>query len=332
MIKIALDAMGGDFAPKNNVLGAMEAVRKYKDIEITLFGDENKIKEYLTDSTRIKVVHTDKYFDMGEHDAVKAIRSKEPYSMVLAMEACKNGECDAIVSAGPTQVVVVAGHMILKKIKGMHRIALAPFIPTAGGNKILLDSGANVELRPEHIEQLAYYATIMAKETLGKENPKVGLINIGTEEGKGREVDQETFKVLKESPRINFVGNIEPKEMFFADCDIFINDGFTCNILLKTLEGTAKYMGSCLKKEIKSSFKAKIGALFMKKSLKNFKKVFDTSEAGGAMLCGLTSLVVKAHGNSDEKTICSSIRQARGLVESNLVAKMSKELGDKSEE
>ena len=332
MIKIALDAMGGDFAPKNNVLGAMEAVKKYKDIEITLFGDENKIKEYLTDSTRIKVVHTDKYFDMGEHDAVKAIRSKEPYSMVLAMEACKNGECDAIVSAGPTQVVVVAGHMILKKIKGMHRIALAPFIPTAGGNKILLDSGANVELRPEHIEQLAYYATIMAKETLGKENPKVGLINIGTEEGKGREVDQETFKVLKESPRINFVGNIEPKEMFFADCDIFINDGFTCNILLKTLEGTAKYMGSCLKKEIKSSFKAKIGALFMKKSLKNFKKVFDTSEAGGAMLCGLTSLVVKAHGNSDEKTICSSIRQARGLVESNLVAKMSKELGDKSEE
>lgn len=332
MIKIALDAMGGDFAPKCNVLGAMDAVKKYKDIEITLFGDENKIKEYLTDSTRIKVVHTDKYFDMGEHDAVKAIRSKEPYSMVLAMEACKNGECDAIVSAGPTQVVVVAGHMILKKIKGMHRIALAPFIPTAGGNKILLDSGANVELRPEHIEQLAYYATIMAKETLGKENPKVGLINIGTEEGKGREVDQEAFKVLKESPRINFVGNIEPKEMFFADCDIFINDGFTCNILLKTLEGTAKYMGSCLKKEIKSSFKAKIGALFMKKSLKNFKKVFDTSEAGGAMLCGLTSLVVKAHGNSDEKTICSSIRQARGLVESNLVAKMSKELGDKSEE
>ena len=332
MIRIALDAMGGDFAPKTNVLGAMEAVKKYKDIEITLFGDENKIKEYLTDSTRIKVVHTDKYFDMGEHDAVKAIRSKEPYSMVLAMEACKNGECDAIVSAGPTQVVVVAGHMILKKIKGMHRIALAPFIPTAGGNKILLDSGANVELRPEHIEQLAHYASIMAKETLGIEKPKVGLINIGTEDGKGREVDRETYQLLKASKKINFVGNIEPKEMFFADCDIFINDGFTCNILLKTLEGTAKYMGSCLKKEIKSSFKSKIGALLMKKSLKRFKKVFDTSEAGGAMLCGLTSLVIKAHGNSDEKTICSSIRQARGLVEANLVERISQELGDKGEE
>lgn len=332
MIRIALDAMGGDFAPKTNVLGAMEAVKKYKDVEITLFGDENQIKEFLTDSTRIKVVHTDKYFDMGEHDAVKAIRSKEPYSMVLAMQACKNGECDCCISAGPTQVVVVAGHMILKKIKGMHRIALAPFIPTASGNKILLDSGANVELRPEHIGQLAYYATIMAKETLNKENPKVGLINIGTEDGKGREVDKETYQLLKNDPRINFVGNIEPKEMFFADCDIFINDGFTCNILLKTLEGTAKYMGACLKKEIKSSFKSKIGALFMKKSLKRFKKVFDASEAGGAMLCGLTSLVIKAHGNSDETAICNAVRQAKTLVEAKLVERISQELGDSSEE
>jgi glycerol-3-phosphate acyltransferase PlsX len=331
MIRIAIDAMGGDFAPKVNVLGAMEAIKKFDDIEITLFGDENKINEYLTDKTRIKVVHTDKYFDMGEHNPVSAIRSKEPYSMVLAMQACKDGECDCCISAGPTQVVVVAGHMILKKIKGMHRIALAPFIPTAGGNKILLDSGANVELRPEHIEQLAYYATIMAKETLGKENPKIGLINIGTEEGKGREVDQETYQVLKNNPKINFVGNIEPKEMFFADCDVFINDGFTCNILLKTLEGTAKYMGACLKKEIKSSFKSKIGALFMKKSLKRFKKVFDASEAGGAMVCGLTSLVFKAHGNSDEIAIYNAVRQARNLVKSDIVSRISQELGDISE-
>ena len=332
MVRIALDAMGGDFAPKVNVLGAMDAVKKYDDVEITLFGDENKIKEYLTDSTRIKVVHTDKAFEMGEHGAVKAIRSKEPYSMVMAMEACKNGECDVTISAGPTQVVVVAGHMILKKIKGMHRIALAPFIPTANGNKILLDSGANVELRPEHITQLAYYATIMARETLKIDNPKVGLINIGTEEGKGREVDKETYEALKNDERINFIGNIEPKEMFFVDCDIFINDGFTCNILLKTLEGTAKYMGACLKKEIKSSFKSKIGALFMKKSLKRFKKVFDASEAGGAMLCGLTSLVIKAHGNSDEKAISNAIRQAKTLVDANIVSRISQELGDKGEE
>ena len=332
MIKIAIDAMGGDFAPKVKVLGAMAAIKKYNDIEITLFGDENKIKEYLTDSTRISIVHTDKYFDMGEHDAVKAIRSKEPYSMVLAMQACKEGKCDCCISAGPTQVVVVAGHMILKKIKGMHRIALAPFIPTASGNKILLDSGANVELRPEHIAQLAYYATIMAKETINVENPKVGLINIGSEDGKGREVDKETYQVLKEDPRINFVGNIEPKEMFFSDCDIFINDGFTCNILLKTIEGTAKYMGAALKKEIKSSFKSKIGALFMKKSFKRFKKVFDASEAGGAMLCGLTSLVIKAHGNSDEVAICNAVRQARTLVTSEIVKRISQELGYNSEE
>ena len=262
----------------------------------------------------------------------QSLKLKIPYSMVLAMEACKNGECDCFVSAGPTQVVVVAGHMILKKIKGMHRIALAPFIPTANGNKILLDSGANVELKPEHIDQLAYYASIMAKITLGIDNPKVGLINIGTEDGKGREVDKESYQLLSNDKRINFIGNVEPKEMFFVDCDIFINDGFACNILLKTIEGTAKYMGACLKREIKSSFKSKIGALFMKKSLKRFKKVFDASEAGGAMICGLTSPAIKAHGNSDEKAIFNAIRQAKTLVGGNVVEKISKDLGDSSEE
>lgn len=327
-MKIAIDAMGGDFAPRINVEGAMAAIKQFNDIEIVLFGDENKIKEYLTDSTRISIVHTDKYFDMGEHDPVKAIRTKEPFSMILAMEACKKGECDALVSAGPTQVVVVASHIVVKKIKGMSRVALAPIVPAYHGHKIILDSGANVELKPEHIDQIAYFATIMAKETMGIKNPKVGLINIGAEEGKGREVDQESYNVLKNDPRINFAGNMEPKEMFFSDCDILINDGFTGNILVKTLEGTAKLMGKCLKEEIKSSLGGKIGYLFMRKNLKRFTKMFDTSEVGGAMVCGVTVPIVKAHGSSDGKAICSAIRQVRKMVEGKVIETISKELGE----
>lgn len=325
---IAIDAMGGDFAPKINVEGAMMAVKEFKDIEIVLFGDENKIKEYLTDSTRISIVHTDKYFDMGEHDPVRAIRSKEPFSLILAMEACKNGECDCLVSAGPTQVVVVASHMVVKKIKGMSRVALAPIIPAFNGYKLVLDSGANVELKPEHIDQIAYFATIMARETMGIKNPKVGLINIGVEEGKGREIDRESYDLLKSDSRINFGGNVEPKEMFYSDCDILINDGFTGNILIKTLEGTAKFMGDCLKKEIKSSFGGKFGYLFMRKNLKRFKKMFDTSEVGGAMICGVTVPIVKAHGNSDAKAICSAVRQVLNATKNDVIGKVSRELGE----
>lgn len=322
-MKIAVDAMGGDFAPKITVLGSMEAIQRYKDIEIVLFGDEEKIKPYLTNNERISIVHTDKYLDMGEKDPVRAVRSGVDYSMLLAMKACKNGECDAMVSAGPTQVVIVGAHLIVKRMKQMQRVALAPIVPSLDGKgKIILDCGANVELKPEHIDQIAFFASVMAKCVFGYENPKVALINIGSEPGKGREVDKETFEVLKNDERLNFVGNIEPKEMFYSDCPIFVNDGFTGNILVKSIEGASKMFGDALKQEIKKSFWAKITYPFYKKSLKKFKKRFDTSEVGGAMVCGVNVPIVKAHGNSDAYAFSNAIKQVRSMVEQDVIKKV----------
>lgn len=324
MIKIGVDAMGGDFAPKITVLGAMDAVKKYDDIEITLFGDENKIKEYLTDSTRIKIVHCPRVVDMGEHNPIGEIRTHKDSSLAMVMQAAKDGNIDAVVSAGPTQVVVVAAHLIVKRIPEMKKVGIAPIIPSIDGKgKILLDSGANVELKAEHIEELAFFATVVAKETLGVKNPKVGLINIGTEEGKGREVDQEAYNLLKNNPKINFGGNVEPKEVFFSDCDILVTDGFTGNIMMKSIEGTAKAFKTMLKEEIKASKKASLGyMLFMKKAMKKFAKRFDASEIGGAMICGVNVPIVKAHGSSDSFAFMNAIRQARSLVNGRVVEKV----------
>lgn len=324
MIKIGVDAMGGDFAPKITVLGAMDAIKKYSDIEITLFGDEKRIKEYLIDSTRINIVHTDRVVDMGEHNPIGEIRTHKDSSLAMAMQAARDGVVDAIVSAGPTQVVVVAAHLIVKRIPEMKKVAIAPIIPSFDGRgKILLDSGANVELKAEHINDLAFYATVVAKEVLGVSNPKVGLVNIGTEEGKGREVDQEAYEILKNNKKINFGGNVEPKEAFFTDCDILVTDGFTGNIMMKSIEGTAKAFKDMLKQEIKASKKASIGyALFMKKAMKKFAKRFDASEIGGAMICGVNVPIVKAHGSSDPFAFMNAIRQARQLVEGRVVEKV----------
>ena len=327
MIKIGVDAMGGDFAPEITVVGSMQAIKEFKDIEITLFGDEAKIRKYLTNEERIHIVHTEKFIDMGEHDPVAQIRKNRDSSMALALQAAKDGLVDAVVSAGPTQCIIVAAHIIVKKIPSMHRVALCPIIPSLDGNgRLLLDVGANVELRPEHILELALYASKLAKVVLNKENPKVGLVNIGVEEGKGREVDKETYEVLKNSRDINFVGNIEPKEMFMQDVDILVTDGFTGNILLKTIEGTAKVTGIMLKEEIKRNLRGKIGYLFLKSGLKRYKKRLDSSEVGGAMIVGVTTPVVKAHGSSDAYTFKNAIRQVRRIVEGNVISEVSNSL------
>lgn len=332
MIKIAVDAMGGDNAPDITVKGAMDAIKEFEDIEILLYGDENKIKPLLTNSERISIVHTDKFIDMGEHDPVASIRNNKDTSLVMAFQAGKNREVDAVVSAGPTQAIVVGAHLIVKKMKSMHRVALAPIIPSLDGNgKILLDCGANVELRPEHLLELALYAKALAAVVLNKSNPKIGLINIGVEEGKGRQVDCETYDLFKSCGKINFAGNIEPKEALTSDCDILVTDGFTGNIFMKTIEGTAKTMGIMLKEEIKKSLGGKIGYLFMKKNLKNYKKRLDPNEVGGAMICGVPVPIVKAHGSSDAYAFKNAIRQVRKLVKGDVIAKIEKSLGEDNE-
>ena len=320
MIKIAVDAMGGDNAPEATVLGAQLAVEQFDDIELTLYGDESKIRKYLKNEERIKIVHTDSYIDMGEHDPVRQIRSNRKSSLVLAMKSCKEGENDGIITAGPTQAVIVGAHNIIKKIEQMSRVALCPLIPSVNGKyKLMLDVGANVELRPEHLEELAIYATVAAKVIFGVESPRVGLLNIGTEPGKGREVDQLTYERLMANQQINFIGNVETKEVLTADCEILLTDGFTGNMVMKTIEGTAKGTGMILTNCIKSTLMGKIGYLFMRKNLKQYKKMLSADDVGGAMLCGVNVPLVKAHGSSDAFAFFCGIRRVRELIESNLI-------------
>ncbi len=327
MIKIAVDAMGGDFAPKITVLGAMDAVKQFEDIEITLFGDQDKINDFLIAHPRIKVEQTAQVIDMGEKDPIRAIRNNKDSSMVKAMYSVKEGQTQALVSAGPTQAIIAGAHLVIKRMPLMHRVALAPIIPsTDGRGRILLDVGANIELRSEHLLELALYATITAKEYLGIKNPKVALINIGSEEGKGRELEKETFQLLKNHPMINFMGNIEGKEVLSTDADIMLTDGYTGNVLMKTVEGTAKAMGSMLKEEIKSSLGGKIGYLFMKKNLKRFSKRLDASEIGGAMIFGIQAPVIKAHGSSSAYAFKNAIAQARLFVKNDVLNQVNEAL------
>ena len=332
MIRIAVDGNGGDYGLETTVIGSMMAVKKFPNLEITIFGDEEKIKELLTDSTRINVVHTSETISMGEKDPVRAIRHQKDASLCLAMKACKNGEADACVTSGPTQCVVVGAHLLVRRLPQMERVALCPFIPNMDGHpRLLLDVGANVELRKEHLGSLAIFASVVSKEVLGVKNPKVGLLNIGSEPGKGREIDKESYYYLESLEGINFYGNVEPTEMVDCPADIVVTDGFTGNICMKSIEGTAKNMGKMLTEEIKSSLAGKIGYLFMRKNLKRFKERMSTKKVGGAMLFGLGKVVVKAHGNSDAEAYFNAIRLAKEMVENDVINKVVEKLPKEEE-
>ncbi|HOI46453.1 MAG TPA: phosphate acyltransferase PlsX [Bacilli bacterium] len=323
MIKLAIDAMGGDFAPDIVVKGSMMAIKKYDDIELTLYGDEEKIKPLLTSSERIMIVHAPRQIDMGEKDPISEIRRNKDTSMVMSFSAVKNKEADGAVTAGPTQGAIVAAHIVVRRIRGMKRVALCPNVPSfRPGGGIMLDVGANTDIKAEHMLQHAQFASIFFRETRGVERPKVGLLNIGSEPGKGRDLEKEVFKLLTDDESINFIGNLEPKELLTADVDIILTDGFTGNIAMKTFEGSAKAIGMGLKKQIKSSVFAMIGALFMKKALKRFKKQFSADEIGGANIFGVDGVIVKAHGSSNDYAFMNAINQARVIVKANVVEKM----------
>ena len=332
MIRIAVDGNGGDFGLDTTVLGSMMAIKKFPNIEITIYGDEEKIKDLLTDSTRITVVDTKETISMGEKDPVHAIRRQKDASLCLAMKACKNGEADACVTSGPTQCVVVGAHLIVRRLPQMERVALCPFVPNMDGHpRLLLDVGANVELRKEHLGSLAIFASVVSKEVLGVKEPKVGLLNIGAEPGKGREIDKEAYYYLQDLEGINFYGNVEPTEMVDCPADVVVTDGFTGNICMKSIEGTAKNMGKMLSQEIKSSLAGKIGYLFMRKNMKRFKERMSTKKVGGAMLFGLSKVVVKAHGNSDPESYFNAIRLAKEMVENDVINKVVEKLPKEAE-
>jgi glycerol-3-phosphate acyltransferase PlsX len=264
---------------------------------------------------------------MGEKDPISAIRRNRKSSLAMALTSVRKNENDGIVSSGATQALIAGAHILVGRMKTMKRTAIAPLIPTInGGSTILIDSGANIEIKAEYMIQQAHYAHVYAQEVLNIKDPKIGLINIGTEEGKGRSLDQEVYRLLKANQQLNFVGNVEPKQVLNPPCDILLSDGFTANIVMKTIEGTAKGMGQMLKTHLSRGILGKIGLLLSVNNLKLFKKGMSADEIGGAMIYGLRGVVVKAQGASKKKGFYNGIRQTAVIIRNDVVNKVSKVL------
>jgi phosphate acyltransferase len=316
-MKLAVDAMGGDHAPKDIVLGVKKALEEFHDIEVLLFGDENKIKEWLPSHDRLTIVHTDEVIE-GTDEPVRAVKRKKNSSMVLMAQAVKNGEADACISAGNTGALMTAGLFIVGRVDGIERPALAPTLPTLDGNGFLmLDLGANVDAKPEHLVQYAIMGSIYAEKVRGIKQPRVGLLNIGTEDKKGNELTKKTFTLLKDTS-VNFIGNVESRDLLNGVADVVVTDGFTGNMVLKTIEGTALSIFSLLKKTLTSSVKNKIAASLVKNDLSELKGMLDYTEYGGAGLFGLKAPVIKAHGSSNEVALFNAMRQAREMVKNDV--------------
>ncbi len=330
-MRIAIDAMGGDHAPKAIVLGAVEAVKQFPNIEITLFGNEEKIKPYLTETNRIKVVHTNEVIT-SEDEPVRAVRRKKDASMVLMAKEVKEGRADACISAGNTGALMSAGLFVVGRISGIERPALSPTLPTIDGKGfLLLDVGANVDAKPQHLLQYAVMGSIYAEKVRGIERPKIGLLNVGTEPGKGNDLTKKAFSLLQDAP-IHFVGNVEARDLLQGAADVVVTDGFTGNVALKTIEGTALSMFSMIKTTFMSSLKTKIAAAVVKNDLRGLKNQLDYSEYGGAGLFGLSAPVIKAHGSSNAKAIVSAIKQTIEMVDQNVVATIEKAIQQTSKE
>lgn len=322
-MKIAIDAMGGDNAPKEIVLGVNIAIKEYKDIEIILYGKETEIKKYLEINERVKIVHTDEVIEATD-EPVRAVRRKKNASMVLMAQAVADGNADACISAGNTGALMAAGLFVVGRIDGIERPALAPTLPTVDGKGfVMLDLGANSDAKPEHLLQYAIMGSIYAEKVRGISKPRVGLLNIGTEEKKGNELTKRAFELLKEAD-IHFVGNVESRDLLQGPADVVVTDGFTGNMVLKTIEGTAASVFSLLKKALTSNFKSKLAAGLVKSELRELKNMMDYTEYGGAGLFGLNAPVIKAHGSSNANAVYNALRQARDMV-NNQVSDLIKE-------
>ena len=313
-MKIAVDAMGGDNAPKEIVEGVFQALDQFDDIHILLYGIEEKVKPFLRNHDRLTFFPTTEKIE-SEDEPLRAIQRKKDASMVRMAEAVKNKEADACVSAGNTGALMAAGLFIVGRIDGIDRPALAPTLPTIDGQGfVMLDLGANSDAKPEHLVQFGIMGSIYAAKVRGIENPRVGLLNIGTEEMKGNDLTKATFAQLKDAP-INFIGNVESRDLLMGVADVVVTDGFTGNMVLKTIEGTASSIFSLLKESFMSSAKSKISAYLMKDNLRSLKNKLDYTEYGGAGLFGLKAPVIKAHGSSNANAVMNAIRQARTMVE-----------------
>lgn len=313
-MRIALDAMGGDHAPNDIVLGAMDAISQLDGLHITLIGDKTKIEPLLTNTANIDIMHTDEVIT-ADDEPVRAVRRKKHASLVLMATEVKEGRADACISAGNTGALMSAGLFVVGRVPGIDRPALSPTLPTIDGKGfLLLDVGANVDAKPQHLLQYAIMGSIYTNKVRDIEKPTVGLLNVGTEDGKGNDLMKRSFQLLKDGP-INFIGNVEARDILNGTADVVVTDGFTGNVVLKTIEGTAMTMFSMLKETFMSSFKTKIAASMVKSDLKGLQSKLDYSEYGGAALFGLSAPVIKAHGSSNRRAILNAIKQARHMAD-----------------
>lgn len=326
---VALDAMGGDNAPQEIVKGAVNAIKQRKDIKVLLVGKEEILKDtlkaYEYPKEQLEIVNATEEIEMAE-SPVLAIRRKKDSSMSVAMKLVHDKKADAVVSAGNSGAVLVGGQILVGKIKGVERTPLAPLIPTAKGVSLLIDCGANVDARPSHLVQFAKMGSIYMEHVIGKKNPTVGIVNIGAEEEKGNALVKETYPLLKECKDINFIGNVEARDIPKGVCDVVVCEAFVGNVILKLYEGVGATLISKVKAGMMSTLRSKIGALLVKPALKETLKSFDASEYGGAPLLGLKGLVVKAHGSSKANEIKNSLIQCITFSKEDICGKIQENM------
>ena len=325
-MKIIVVAMGGDNAPKAPVLGAIQANKAY-GVDIILVGRGEDILKVLADNgiadlpAGVEVAHASEVVEICDNPAT-AFREKKDSSLTVGLNLLKEGKGEAFVSAGSTGALLSAATLMVKRIKGTRRAALAPVVPTGKGGAILIDAGATAECTPEYLHQFAFMGSYYAERVLGRLEPKVGLLNIGAEPSKGTDLQREAHVLLTKAGqegRINFVGNIEAREAVYGEVDVIVSDGYSGNIFLKTMEGTGGFLAKELKGMFKKNLITKLGALCVKDGLMGFKKLMDAGEVGGTALVGISKPVIKAHGSSDAYAIKNAIRQAATFASSGII-------------
>lgn len=328
-MKMIVDAFGGDNAPLEVIKGAAEAVSKL-DVEMILTGNEKIIRETAEKNgislDKISIIHTESVIDIHEEPTM-VIKEKSDCSMAVGLKALNEGKGDAFVSAGSTGALVVGATFLAKRIKGVKRAALAPIMPTAKGHMILVDGGANVDCRPEMLVQFGVMGSCYMNKVMGISKPKVGLVNVGSEDTKGRELEIETYKQFQNAP-VDFYGNLEAREVPFGECEVVVTDGFTGNVLLKLYEGMGSYFSHTLKDMLTSNLGGKLAALMIMPKIKEFRKKMDYKEVGGAVMLGISKPVIKAHGSSDGKAFFNAIRQAKNCVDGKIIEEITSSLAN----
>lgn len=328
-IIIAVDAMGGDNAPAEIVKGCVSALKEHKNIKIILVGRENDVQKeldkYTYDKMKMSIVNANEVIATDEVPTI-AVKTKKNSSMVIGLNLVKTGDAAAFISAGNTGALLTGAVTIIKRIKGVERPALGTLMPMENGkSSLLIDAGANVDAKPSYLVQFAKMGSVYMENVMGIKNPKVGLINIGAEKEKGNTLTKETYELLEKAD-INFIGNIEARDLFLGEVDVMVCDAFVGNVVLKFAEGFAKSIMRIIKRELFSGFLSKLGALLSLSAFKRLKKYFDYSKVGGAPFIGLSGLVVKAHGNSEEKDVMGAINQCIKFIESDIVNKIQEKI------